>query len=80
MIDDQCGSTESHGSCSICGTEDDTKTMQYWSPDDGWIVGPLCPPCIEDYGSRQPQTDDFAYAKATDMAECETDLDPVPYL
>ena len=80
MIDDQCGSTESHGDCRICGNENRTMTKQFWSPDDGWIVGALCPACIESHGSRQPQPDDFAYAKASDMAECETDLDPGPYL
>lgn len=69
--------------CRICGHTPRTDLhamnigpIKFWDPDDGWIIGSLCPDCYEDYGHAQPQPEDFAYEIAQEYPEIETDDDP----
>ena len=41
--------------CRICGDPEKTEVVKYWCPDDGWIIGALCPHCLEAYGKCKPQ-------------------------
>ena len=48
--------------CAICG--DDKKLgdpFRFWSPDDGWRFGRMCPYCEEAYSKAKPKKSDFAY-------------------
>lgn len=67
--------------CRICGhrptkTDEPNHTVRFWDADDGWIIGALCVWCIEDYGDAKPKPGDYAYEKAQQVGEVETDDDP----
>ena len=48
--------------CRICGDEERlSRPVRFWSPDDGWMVGHLCPCCLTDARKRQPKRDDYAW-------------------
>lgn len=48
--------------CKICGDDESVETVyRFWSPDDGWMTGRLCPYCKESFGNRKPQSSDYAY-------------------
>ena len=48
--------------CKICGDEERlSDVVRFWSPDDGWMAGRLCPACLEDARKRKPEPGDFAY-------------------
>lgn len=48
--------------CKICGdTENLSKMTRFWSADDGWITGRLCPFCLSDTKERGPKPGDYAY-------------------
>lgn len=40
--------------CRICGYEMNTIVVKFWGPDDGWVIGALCPHCDEAYGDCKP--------------------------
>ena len=67
--------------CKICGAQDERlKITRFWSPDDGWLVGRLCPYCLEHYGNRQPQKEDYAYREAPEFVnENESELDDIEH-
>src|SRR5438552_15679462 len=50
--------------CKICGDESKPQgPFRFWSPDDGWVCGRLCPTCKQDHAKRKPRKEDFAYDK-----------------
>lgn len=73
--------------CRICGHEPASaglpphamnRLCRFWSPDDGWIVGALCPSCHDDYSHVQPKRGDYAYdRRGAHTCELETDEDPI---
>ncbi len=74
--------------CRICGDQPNDKFSQmnvgpirFWDPDDGWIIGALCPWCHRDYGDRQPKETDYAYQFTNEVCdEVATDEDPLSAL
>lgn len=48
------------GYCDVCGGEPEPKPCIHWDPDDGWILGVLCPGCFEAAFDRGPAADDYA--------------------
>lgn len=64
--------------CRICGHEPDTPTnttRKYWDPDEGWIIGALCPSCVDEFGGVRPSPDDFAYENPYGDDVLQTDED-----
>ena len=63
--------------CGICGDEKRTREpVQYWSPDDGWIIGALCDACFKGCGRVKPDPSDYAWDKRADAPDDSgTDLD-----
>jgi len=65
--------------CAICGDEDGARYpgRPWWSPDDGWHHGALCPSCLRAYGSKRPQEGDYAWelrrSPDLDLALAEND-------
>ncbi len=57
----------SYNYCRVCGhipgegDEPNRAPIKFWEPDDGWVIGTLCPACHEEYGDAQPNPSDFAY-------------------
>ena len=79
----------SYNYCRICGhtpgkdEEPNRAPIQFWEPDDGWVIGTLCRPCHEEFGGAQPKPGDFAYdlyygegAEGGGDISIETDEDP----
>jgi hypothetical protein len=73
--------------CRICGREpkNDREPMnhvvRFWEPDDGWVIGALCPSCQEEYGNARPNPTDFAFSTTNTVCDdVATDEDPTAYL
>ena len=72
---------DSYAYCRICGhqperakrEEPNLGPLSFWDPDDGWIIGTLCPYCYQDYGRQTPQPDDYAYEEQPITAETDED-------
>lgn len=50
--------------------------LRWWDPDDGWRIGTLCLGCWEEVRDREPEEDDYAYARTNgvcDKADTEVD-------
>ena len=69
--------------CRICGSTPRTVyhaqnigPIKYWEPDDGWVIGSLCPDCYDDYGHARPKPDDYAYTMRDGYPDIQTDDDP----
>lgn len=78
----------SYNYCRICGHvpgEGDPPNrapIQFWEPDDGWVIGTLCSDCHEEFGNVQPRPEDYAYALtygegASFDVTIDTDEDPI---
>lgn len=60
--------------CKICGDESKPQgPFRFWSPDDGWVCGRLCPTCKQDHAKRKPRKEDFAYDKRGEYLADEQD-------
>ena len=58
--------------CVICGDDRNlSKPFRYWSPDDGYRYGRMCPSCKEDFGRTKPKPTDFAYSTRTTITDGE---------
>jgi hypothetical protein len=74
-----------YAGCRICGYQPkgtfdrmNFGPVRFWEPDDGWVVGTLCPWCYKEFGDRQPKPDDYAYQHTNDICDVEdTDDDPL---
>ena len=71
--------------CRICGHSPKGEyprmnfgPVRFWEPDDGWIIGALCPDCYKDYGHAQPKEGDCAFVSTNTVCdEVATDEDPM---
>jgi hypothetical protein len=62
--------------CRICGDQPHNTfdrmnigPIRFWSPDDGWIIGSLCPYCYDECGQCKPKPDDYAYDRLNNVCD-----------
>lgn len=64
--------------CKICGETRGLKNTRFWSPDDGWVIGKLCPYCKATYGGRKPERDDYAFESVVEYCnEAESEMEEI---
>ena len=62
--------------CAICG--DDKKLsapFRFWSPDDGWQFGKMCPYCKKSCGKTRPKKTDFAFDLKAESGDIDQYID-----